>query len=32
MGMSHDYEVAIEEGATFVRIGQGIFGPRQSKK
>lgn len=32
MGMSHDYEVAIEEGATIIRIGQGIFGPRQSKK
>lgn len=28
MGMSHDYEVAIEEGATIVRIGSAIFGPR----
>ncbi|ALA57066.1 YggS family pyridoxal phosphate-dependent enzyme [Nitrospira moscoviensis] len=28
MGMSHDYEVAIEEGATFVRIGTAIFGAR----
>jgi len=28
MGMSHDFEVAIEEGATIVRIGQAIFGPR----
>ena len=28
MGMSHDYEVAIEEGATFVRVGTAIFGPR----
>lgn len=28
MGMSHDIEVAIEEGATIVRIGTGIFGPR----
>ncbi len=28
MGMSHDFEVAIEEGATLVRIGTGIFGPR----
>lgn len=28
MGMSHDYEVAIEEGATLVRIGTGIFGER----
>ena len=29
MGMSHDFEVAIEEGATMVRIGTAIFGPRQ---
>ncbi len=28
MGMSHDYEVAIEEGATWVRVGTNIFGPR----
>ncbi len=28
MGMSHDYEVAIEEGATYVRIGTAIFGER----
>jgi pyridoxal phosphate enzyme (YggS family) len=28
MGMSHDYEVAIEEGATIVRIGTAIFGRR----
>lgn len=28
MGMSHDYEVAIEEGATMVRVGSAIFGPR----
>ena len=28
MGMSHDFEVAIEEGATIVRIGTGIFGER----
>lgn len=28
MGMSHDFEVAIEEGATFVRIGTALFGPR----
>ena len=28
MGMSEDYQVAIEEGATWVRIGQAIFGPR----
>ena len=31
MGMSHDYEVAIEEGATEVRIGTAIFGPRRLK-
>ncbi len=29
MGMSHDYEVAVEEGATVVRIGTAIFGPRR---
>ena len=28
MGMTNDYEVAIEEGATMVRIGTGIFGAR----
>ena len=28
MGMSGDYEVAIEEGATMVRIGTSIFGSR----
>lgn len=28
MGMSHDFEAAIAEGATLVRIGTGIFGPR----
>ncbi len=28
MGMSHDFPVAIEEGATLVRIGTAIFGPR----
>lgn len=28
MGMSHDFEVAIEEGATSVRIGSAVFGPR----
>ena len=30
MGMSHDFEVAIEEGATLVRVGTAIFGGRQS--
>jgi hypothetical protein len=28
MGMSHDFEVAVEEGATFVRVGTAIFGER----
>ena len=30
MGMSGDYEVAIAEGATIVRVGQAIFGPRDT--
>ncbi len=30
MGMTNDFEVAIEEGATMVRVGRGIFGPRGS--
>jgi pyridoxal phosphate enzyme (YggS family) len=30
MGMTHDYPVAIEEGATLVRIGTAIFGPRNA--
>jgi pyridoxal phosphate enzyme (YggS family) len=29
MGMSHDFEVAIEEGATLVRIGTALFGERR---
>jgi len=29
MGMSHDFEVAIEEGATLIRIGTALFGPRR---
>lgn len=29
MGMTGDYEIAIEEGATYVRVGTGIFGSRQ---
>ncbi len=28
MGMTNDYEVAVEEGATYVRVGTGIFGAR----
>ena len=31
MGMSGDYEVAIEEGATLIRVGTAIFGPRPVK-
>src|SRR6202046_2905856 len=30
MGMSHDFEVAIEEGATEIRVGTALFGPRGS--
>ena len=29
MGMSHDLEAAIEEGATHIRVGTALFGPRQ---
>lgn len=29
MGMSHDLEVAIEEGATWVRVGTALFGSRR---
>ena len=32
MGMSHDYEVAVEEGSTCVRIGTAIFGARDYSK
>lgn len=32
MGMSNDFEVAIEEGATHVRIGTALFGPRPKKQ
>ncbi|HEM49427.1 MAG TPA: YggS family pyridoxal phosphate-dependent enzyme, partial [Caldithrix sp.] len=28
MGMSQDYEIAIEEGSTMIRVGTSIFGPR----
>jgi len=28
MGMSGDFEIAIEEGSTCVRVGQALFGPR----
>jgi pyridoxal phosphate enzyme (YggS family) len=30
MGMTHDYPIAVEEGATIVRIGTALFGPRKS--
>ncbi len=29
MGMSHDFEIAIEEGATHIRVGTALFGERQ---
>lgn len=32
MGMSHDFDVAIEEGSTCVRIGTALFGPRPKVK
>ncbi len=32
MGMTNDFEVAIEEGATIVRIGTAIFGPREETR
>ncbi len=32
MGMSGDYEVAIEEGATLVRVGTALFGPRAAAR
>ncbi len=32
MGMSHDYEIAIEEGSTWVRVGTLLFGPRARKE
>jgi hypothetical protein len=32
MGMSHDFEIGIEEGATMVRVGTAIFGPRPRRR
>jgi len=32
MGMTHDYPVALQHGANIIRIGTGIFGPRQYKQ
>jgi pyridoxal phosphate enzyme (YggS family) len=31
MGMSQDFEIAIEEGATHVRVGTALFGPREAR-
>ena len=31
MGMTDDFEVAVEEGATMVRIGRALFGPRREE-
>ena len=31
MGMTADFEIAVEEGATMVRIGRALFGPRTSR-
>ncbi len=32
MGMSHDFEIAVEEGATVVRVGTAIFGERETQR
>jgi len=32
MGMTADFEVAVEEGATMVRIGTALFGPRPDRE
>jgi uncharacterized pyridoxal phosphate-containing UPF0001 family protein len=32
MGMSQDFEVAVEEGATLIRVGTEIFGSRDSRR
>ena len=31
MGMTHDFEIAIEEGATMIRVGTAIFGDRKKQ-
>jgi len=31
MGMTNDFEVAVEEGATLLRLGRAIFGPREEE-
>jgi uncharacterized pyridoxal phosphate-containing UPF0001 family protein len=30
MGMSHDFEIAVQEGSTIVRLGTAIFGERSA--
>jgi uncharacterized pyridoxal phosphate-containing UPF0001 family protein len=30
MGMTHDFTIAVEEGATIVRVGTALFGPRSN--
>ena len=32
MGMSHDWQIAVEEGSTMVRLGTSVFGPRNYSK
>jgi uncharacterized pyridoxal phosphate-containing UPF0001 family protein len=32
MGMTNDFDAAIEEGSTLIRIGTGIFGPRPPRE
>ncbi|MGL5642006.1 MAG: YggS family pyridoxal phosphate-dependent enzyme, partial [Paraclostridium sp.] len=32
MGMSNDFEIAVQQGATFVRVGTSIFGQRNYNK
>ena len=31
MGMSNDYEIAIDEGSNMIRLGSSIFGSRENK-
>ena len=31
MGMTNDFEIAVEEGATMLRLGRAIFGPREEE-
>ncbi|HKQ03035.1 MAG TPA: hypothetical protein VJ735_22160, partial [Actinomycetes bacterium] len=32
MGMTADFEVAVEEGATLIRVGTALFGPRPTRR